>query len=315
MRAPTERAGRVRGRRWHLLSVSAVMASLAALAVAGPAQAHAPTGILAPFVQCPASTPHVELCIFSQITSGEVKIKTTTVPITNTVTLQAGLSPVPGLSGAYVLIPAKNGETLTKTEQNVPGGLTDLVNCTEIKGEKLPEKIERGLCKAIFENKFTGVTATVELVANATDPAIFDVEALFGEQGPTFILPVRIHLKNELLGNACYIGSEANPIKIELTDGTTKPPLPNKPIKGKLGIPFAEEEGSVSLIAIKENTLVNNEFSAPVAEGCGGGASGIIDPIIDAKLGLPSAAGNNTVILNDSSKLVGAEEVVESENK
>ena len=35
--------------------------------------------------------------------------------------------------------------------------------------------IERASCKAIFENKTTGVTATTELVANATNPPILNL--------------------------------------------------------------------------------------------------------------------------------------------
>jgi hypothetical protein len=53
------------------------------------------------------------------------------VPINKTITLQGGLLEN---EPSYVkhLVGALNGETLSKTPQNVPGGLLDLVNCEEI---------------------------------------------------------------------------------------------------------------------------------------------------------------------------------------
>ena len=52
----------------------------------------------------------------------------------------------------------------------------------------------------------------------------------------------------------------------------------------------------------------------PVAvEGCGGIFSFLIDPIVDSKLGLPSAAGHNTAILKGTLKVAAAEAVKASE--
>jgi hypothetical protein len=212
------------------------------------------------------------------------------------------------------LLPGANGQSISKTELNVPGGLTDIVNCEEIKGEKLLEKLERGTCKAIFENKTTGVTATTEVVATATNPAILNEKALALEENkPAVTLPARIHLKNPLLGNSCYIGSEASPIELHLTTGTTAPNPPNKPIKGKTGIEESEEEGPLEFLRITQNSLVDNTFSVPKAEGCGEAFAFLIDPIVDSKLKLPSADGNNTAILNGTLNSATAEEVENSE--
>ncbi len=57
--------------------------------------------------------------------------------------------------------------------------------------------------------------------------------------------------------------------------------------------------------------LVDNGFSVPVAEGCGGQFS--IDSVIDARLGLPARAGRNTAILSTSAMLAVSESVIESE--
>jgi hypothetical protein len=285
---------------------------LSAFAIASPAFAE-PKGIFKVFNQCPTSTPGVAICQFGQTTSGEFTIGKTKVPINKTITIQGGGIEIPGQLNRYFLVPAKNGESLSKTELNVPGGLLNLINCEEIKGSGILEILERASCKAIFENKTTGVTATTELVATETNPAILDLGALIEGTGTALTLPVRVHLKNPLLGEGCYIGSTTSPIQLHLTTGTTAPPPPNKPIKGKVGTVKAVEEKGRELTEVTENSLVDNSFSAPVAEGCGGIFSFLLDPILDAKIGLPSPAGSNTAILSGTLKSATTEEVIASE--
>jgi len=299
-------------RRRMLTLVLAVGIPIAALGVASPALASNPYSV---FEQCPTTYPGVHFCLYGTTTSGEFAIGKTKVPINKTIVLQGGALPTEPseASGAYYLIPAKNGESLSKTELNVPGGLLDLINCEEIKGNGLVEVLARDTCKAIFENKETGVTATTELVATATNPAILSLTNLFAEKETALTLPVRIHLKNPLLGNSCYIGSEAHPIQLHLTTGTTAPPAPNKPIKGKLGNLSGEEEKGYESTKITENSLVDNSFSAPASEGCGGFFSFLIGPIINSKIGLPSAAGKNTAILSGELNTAEAGAVIASE--
>jgi hypothetical protein len=292
------------GRARMLVAVMALAVPLAALGTAAPAMASNPYEKY--FSQCPATAPGIELCLYAEITSGEVAIGKTKVPILNKIIQQGGAVPDPYERQTDFLIPAKNGESLSKTEQNVPGGLLDLINCEEIKGEGIWEKIERASCKLIFENKTTGVTEVTELVATEHNPATLNFEHLLGETGTALTLPTRVHLKNPLLGNSCYIGSESSPVQLHLTTGTTSPPGPNKPISGKLG-ELTEEAGEV--LVVSNNSLVDNSFSAPKAEGCGEFFSFLIDPIVDSKLGLESKAGNNTAILNGVQRVADAEEV------
>jgi hypothetical protein len=294
-----------------MIVVMGLTVALGALGVASPALASV-KGIFTPFAECPIGSPGVEKCFNSQIATGEFKIGTTTIPINKTITLQGGGIPTE-FQLVYVLAPAKDGNTLSKTELKVPGGLSGLVNCTEIKGEGAIEKAERKACEEIFENKITGLTATPELVASEHNPAIVNLGALLFGQGAAVTLPIRLHLNNPLLGSGCYIGSAASPIQLNLTDGTTNPPLPNKPISGKVGRVEQEREGEFQVLTFFENSIVDNAFAAPGVEGCGGSASSIIDPIVDKRIGLPSEAGHNTAILNDTFRAVAASEVVESE--
>jgi hypothetical protein len=205
-----------------------------------------------------------------------------------------------------------NGETLSKTPQNVPGGLLDLINCTEIKGNGFFEVLARDSCKAVFENKTTGVSAVTELAKPASAIGI-STDNLINEEGTALSLPVKVKLENTFLGSECYIGSSSTPVTLNLTTGTTNPPKPNSPISGKLGeVSFLESVG-LEYTQVTKTSLVENAFSVPAASGCGGIFSFLIDPLVDAKLGLPSAAGHNTAIQNGKETLTLAEHVIASE--
>jgi hypothetical protein len=299
-----------------IVSASAILASLG---VASPALA-TPKGIFSIYSDCPLAAfktagipPGAAKCQFVETTGGEVAIGSTTVPINQTITLQGGAVPRGTSEAEYTLIPGADGATFSKTELNVPGGLADLVNCEEITGSGLLETLERASCKTIFESGPTGVTATTESVATTANPAILNEFNLDEEAGTGIVLPIRVHLKNVLLGSNCYIGSEAHPIELKLTTGATSPNPPNKSIHGKLGTAETLEEKDQVMLRVKEDSLVDNSFSVPVAEGCGGLAAFLIDPIVDAKLKLPSEDGNNTAVLNGTLNVATAEAVEASE--
>jgi hypothetical protein len=299
-------------RRWLACLLAPV---IVLCAFAGTALAKEPTGAFTVFKQCPRFTTGVRFCLFAQIEGGEVKIGSTAVPLNadkkHEIVLQGGYSRN-SETGEESFFGALNGETLSKTPQNVPGGLAALINCTEITGSGLLEVLAREACKTIFENKVTGVSATTELAAPASSIGISS-DNLINEEGVALSLPTKIHLENPLLGSECYIGSTASPVTFSLTTGTTSPPKPNNPISGKLGnVSFLESEG-IEYTEITNTTLVDNAFSVPVASGCGGIFSALIDPLVNAKLGLPSASGNNTAIQNAKQRLTLAQHVIESE--
>jgi hypothetical protein len=289
-------------------AVAIATAALSALAVAATAAAATPTGDFAVFGQCPRFTAGVEVCLYSETKSGEVTLNKQVVPVTIPIVLQGGIENYGTSSEKFV--GALNGETLSKSAENVPGGLLDLINCTEIKGSGLLEILARASCKAVFENKTTGVRAVTELARPASEIGI-STENLENQEGAALTLPVKVRLENPFLGSSCYVGSNTSPIILHLTTGTTSPPEPNKPISGKVGEILAKDE--FNLLEIRNNTLVDNAFAAPEASGCDGIFSFLVDPIINSKLGLPSAAGHNTAIQNNLLKEATGEATIASE--
>jgi hypothetical protein len=202
--------------RSTLLVTAALAVSLSAIGVSSAMAT--PKGEYAVFAQCPTSNTELSGCLVSRTESGHITMGKTEVPIVKTQTLQGGLINVePGLKK---MAAALNGETLTKTPQKVPGGLLGLVKCNEIKGDGFFEKLERGACELIFENGTTGVNATTELAAPASSVLVSLAEAEL-ETGPALVLPIKVKLENPLLGKECYIGSNAHPIVLELTTGTS----------------------------------------------------------------------------------------------
>jgi hypothetical protein len=263
-------------------------AALAALCLPAAASAH--TGDFAKFNQCPSHTAGVVHCLYSVTNSGEIVLGNKTTKIEHPVTLQGGYSEenAEGFSTFYA---AANGETLTKAAQNVPGGLLGIVP-----PESSPPLVKL-LSKFFFENSITGVTATLELAKPASEIKLSNFNLLV-EEGVALYLPVKVHLENPFLGSSCYVGSSSSPIIWPLTTGTTNPPAPNKPITGKPG--FVELKDNFEIAELKENTLVENAWSAPAATGCGGILSFLVDPVIDSMIGLPSSSGHNTAILNNT---------------
>jgi hypothetical protein len=279
--------------RTSVVVVAVLVASLTVLAMAAAAAAKEPTGDFAMFKQCPRFTSGVNLCVDSQTTSGEVSINGQAVPIEKTIMLQGGID-LNEETFSESFVGALNGETLSKTPQKVPGGF---IKCSGIKGGGLLGILGRIVCEAVFDNKTTGVYAVTELARPASEIEINSFN-LQSEKGVALSLPVKVHLESPLLGSACYIGSSADPIMLNLTSGTTSPAPPNTPISGKVGDVGAKD--GFEIVELTDTTLVDNTFSAPAATGCGGTFAFLVDPLIDSSIGLPSPDGHNTVIQNNT---------------
>jgi len=285
------------------LTVPFATLGLATPAIAAGSTGEEPTGEYNIFKECPLSTPYINACVYSLTTSGEVKIASTAVPIVNPMVFQGGESREVIEEVEYrKFVPAANGETVTKAPQPVPGGLAGLIKCPEITDPTL-----RLTCELVFQNGATGVNATAELVGEVQ----YSILKLASHKAG-LVMPVRVHLENSLLGSECYIGSASEPITLHLTTGMTSPPPPNQPISGAESGLTVKNGGA--LVLAEHVSAVDNAFAVPTATGCGPSLlSSEIDAIINLKLGLPSAGGNNTAILNGTVEQAAAPAVIQSE--
>jgi hypothetical protein len=252
-----------------------------------------PKGGYAVFAQCPTGAENVRTCAVARTESGEIKVGKEAVPIEKTQTLQGGL--IFNTPFEAVFVEALNKETLTKTPQKVPGGLTG-IKCSEIKGGGIIEIGLRFLCESVFDNHVTAVYATTEIAGTASSVVLNQPFLEIG-YSTALTLPVKIKLENPLLGSSCYIGSNSEPIKLELTSGAP----------GKVGTIKTKEAGGI--LVVSNNTLAASNFKAPGATGCG---YGLLDGLLNSKLGLPATTGN-TAILNNTIEEANSEIVAEEE--
>jgi hypothetical protein len=273
---------RSRPKRSAAICTALLGAALASLMLAAGASAEL-TGDFVRFKACPAKTEGVSRCVYSETTGGEVTLGSKTVPIEKTVILQGGYTK-PAKEGAEKgfskIVPAVGTDTLSKTPQKVPGGLVGLVP-----PESAPPLVKAALELAL-ENGFTGVNTTLEVAGSASDIRLSELNLALAE-GVALILPLKAKLENPFLGTNCYVGSDSNPIIWNLE---VDPAAPG-------AVEFLEEG---TIIEVADVGLQDDSWSAPGAKGCGGLLSFLVDPIINATAGLPSASGKNSAYLENT---------------
>jgi len=296
MKSPSKR--RIRRRFVVAGSTLAAAAAVIAGAAAVPASAtqHGstkgpgyppPGGIYAPFTDCPLTNPLMEEsmtggdgmgCVAGDANNGTFTIGSLVVEVAHPVTAQFGLWDPPGASPSQFtggILPPADGKELVVSPEFVPGGMLKALGCPSSNPD-----VEK-LCRAAtLPGETTVVKALVQSAGPITNFAV-----------TTWTQPVKIRLINPLLGSACYIGSDDNPIVL------------NPSITGTLGItpdPNPTRFPNTAVLSVTGATATDDTFSVPVATGCGlGGAANIaIDLAIDSSDGLPSASGNNSLVLN-----------------
>jgi hypothetical protein len=137
------------------------------------------------------------------------------------------------------------------------------------------------------------VTWTVE---SAGVPSNFNLVAGEFPNVPFALVPVKIHLQNEMLGENCYIGTDREPIVFEPA---------NLALLGG-GEELFDPDGTADQTGGSLNDLRvlstqgASGFAVPAATGCGFG--GRLDQAIDKKIGLPSPAGApNSIVFDEAS--------------
>jgi hypothetical protein len=259
-------------------------------------------GDYAAFAGCPVSNSATDVCIFARTESGELRIGKRTIPITRTITLQGGIHEDEA-TGRQEFIDATGGKTLSVAPQPVPGGLSDVV-APGLLPKALRERFDQMVARG-----GAAVTATTELVAGASAIGV-NTQNLIEAKGIGLSLPMKVKLSSPFLGASCYIGSNTHPIVISLTTGAAHRSSSRGPVTGKPG--HAKFKDDYNLVTLSEDTLIGDSFPAPRVTGCGGTLSALVDPAVDAELGLPVAAGHNEAIMNGTIKNANAPAVKSS---
>jgi len=248
--------------RKHLAVLLAVGASLVCASSA--------SAVFPNFSDCPRADPDVFTCLDIQSTTGSLEIKGFTVPLGESLEIRGGVN----VAERRFIPPVGTTGFFSRTIR-IPGGILGIE----------------------FPIPGNAVDAIAQL-AGPTTAVVPDI----GIPVTTISLPVKVKLENPILGSNCYIGSNSNPARLNLTTGTTSPPPPNTPISGSLGTPSRIDEPFT--IIFSGSRSVDNAFAVPGATGCG--LFGIVDPLVDLRLQLPSAAGNNTMIVTNNVALTAA---------
>jgi hypothetical protein len=255
--SPRHRSG---ARRWLPMVAAAILVPLLSIMFASTALAlpAAQKEEFLVFSDCPLPQAEAGLCVVSTTTGGEFVIGSKKVPISKPITLQGGLAT--GSLGQQALIGAADGNTLQKVGEEVPGGLLGLIPGLNIGGE---------------------VTATTELAAPASSVLVSpgSTAAPGYNPGVAVVLPIKVHLQNELLGEECYIGSNAEPIVLHLYASHSSE---------------LEFGGNYKIEKVPRTVLSDTTFAVPAAKGCGG-SDELINTLVNSEIGLPSEAGKNSV--------------------
>lgn len=210
------------------------------------------------FAGCTSRTPATGICVNVQNRSGSFEIKGFRVPLHESLEIRGTL--VPNGTEIPTFVPPAGTTGFFARPESVPGGLLGI--------EWIPGN---------------SVLAITEL---AGPPSAIRIT-------PTRVaLPIKVRLVNLLLGMNCHIGNNSNPVRLDLITGTTSPPPPNRPITGNNGV-FSPIPGGVQRIG---QVNVDNSFAVPSATECGLGL-GLINTLVNLRLGLPSPAGNNSIQL------------------
>ncbi len=274
------------------ICATVVLAPLTLLGPVSAAPAH--SGEFERFNPCPVTNIQVVRCLLSQTTGGVTTIGNVSLPLVNPVTIQGGFTRESEGSVSKFVTPT-TGSVISSAPQPFPGGLSAAL-------PPGPGAINAAIGRLVAGSS-NRLDATLELAGPASGVEV-NLNNLGGEEGVGLRLPVKLHLENPLLGGSCRIGSDTAPIVFSLTTGRTSPPLPNRSIAGGTGAGDFLEEGRI--LKLSGGSLVDNSWSAPRAEHCGGTLASLIDPVINRQLGLPAAAGRNAVVIRNTTYVASA---------
>ncbi len=249
----------------------AVVACVVAVVVAPSASAINPA--YAQFAGCP-DDPSVVSCFRADTRAGHIKIGSTDTPINKTQTISGGLVETADPTRFNLAYNSQGG--LTGDPLEVPGGLAGLTGLSEFILNLITFGANKVYAKPVPVGQIRLNTATFETR-----------------------IPMKVNLINPFLRSGCSIGSASSPIILNLITGTTAPPPPNTPISGHGPTGFGDPDPEI--VGFQNIKLVDNSFAAPTASSsCDLIGFGLISGLINSRVGLPSAAGRNEAIFDQT---------------
>jgi hypothetical protein len=257
-------------------------------------------GDWAPFNRCPVDDPtmlaadgekNIALCVAVSSPSGEIKIGGLALP-TGENNTQFGLvgENHEESETTYKLVSPRGGAGSVAPIE-IPNGLPALV-CPGASHELwwLCGR-HRGLHA---DSRLTDITATVQQAGELSN---FNLIGALSVGAPIVSMPAKIHLENVLLGPGCYIGSDNEPIVLQLENLTSFTSTAFETFEGDGNT--VTEGGALIRIGLLGATDGDESFAVPGVSGCG--FRGTLDDVIDHNAGLPSPAGDNALVLNETS--------------
>ncbi len=255
-------------------------------------------GDWAPFNRCPVDNPtmlgtdgveNVALCAVVNSPNGAIKLGGLAL-LTGNVNAQFGLvaEDHEASETTYKLVSPLGGAAVAAPIA-IPNGLPALL-CPGASRELW------WLCGGHhggFGGRLTDITA---ILRPAGELSSFNLEAALTTGVPIVSMPVKIQLENALLGPACYIGSDSEPIVLQLQNLTPSTFGAFEEFESG-GAPVAEG-GVMTRIALLGATDGDESFAVPGVSGCGFG--GNLDGVIDHNAGLPLPAGASALVMNES---------------
>jgi hypothetical protein len=254
-------------------------------------------GAWAPLNRCPVDDPAMlaadgatvaALCLSSSAPNGTFTIGATTLT-TGATDLQLG---VLNQAGTYTTVAPAAGAVIGDSV-DIPGGLLGLMCPSTI-------PFISDICRLVTNSPLNRVTATIQSAGAPTD---FNLGAGVGTGAPIITLPVKIKLDNPFLGTTCFIGTNANPIVLKPANLTR----PTGKVVRFNADGTANTTGQMGYLSLSGAAQGDSTFAVPKSSGCG--LFGILSGAVDLKQGLPSAAGSNSLVLNDAVTNLGGFQV------
>lgn len=285
---------------WALkqMAGTAILAALLLLAAApvAPAASFHPKGEYASFKECPLEVVTLTDCIYSVSSKGGFTVGSHEISLSNPLILQGGFE---GAGDEIVFHGAANGETLVPAPQPLAGVLE-----AKPVPSWWPQFLQEWFEAGVEKEAHSSLTAYIELAASASEIKL-DTENLLSEEGVALGLPLKIRLENQLLGSYCYVGSAAERLQVNYSSGKSGK------LTGHVGqLTYNKENSLTTMHGVR---IVAATFPTPVASGCGGLLSGLLDPLVNDIFSLPASPGQSTAVLEGIQKDGQVEAVRESE--